>query len=334
LKLDLHLPPEVVEEAPVIARNSEELGFDGVWVSETSHDPFLKLALIAAQTDRLTLGTAIALAFTRSPVSLAYTSWDLQRLSKGRFVLGLGSQVKGHLVRRFSGEWRPPVSRMREAILLIRSVWRTWQTGTPLNFSGNHYKADLMTPFFSPERISKPEIPIFLAAVNRGMCRLAGEICDGVHIHPLHTPRYLREVLLPTLDEGARKTGRSRAQIEVSVPVFAAVGKTEEERRYALDQLRSRVAFYASTRTYSEILKLHGWEGVGKELYGLSLRGDWAGMAGLISDEMMDEFAVQGRAEEIPGLLKQRYEGIADRVSLYAELDAEQLGAFARAFKG
>jgi probable F420-dependent oxidoreductase len=323
MKIDASMSSDSLSDIARLSESAEgEAFFDAMWLSETSHDPFLQLALAAEHTTKIRIGTAIALAFTRSPTVLAQTAWDLQRFSKGRMLLGLGSQVRGHIERRFSEEWLPPVARMREVISLLRTIWTSWQSGKRLDFRGRFYAVNLMSGFFSPGPIDHPDIQIYLAAVNRKMSSLAGELCQGIHVHPLHTVRYLKEVTLPAIQAGLQTSGRQRSDIEVAIPVFAATGETEEEIRNNKERLRQQVAFYASTKAYSAVMELHGWGETASRLYDKSVRGDWSAMPSEISDAMMEEFVVEGVWDELPGILKERYLGVADRVRLYAPYDA------------
>ncbi len=324
MKVDVEAVVDDPSEAPRLARKAEEFGFDCFWVNETKHDPFLQLALAAASTRRVALGTSIALAFTRSPTTIAYTAWDLQRVSRGRLILGLGSQVKGHIERRFGLRWEPPAPKMKETVRALRAVWGSWQGGSRLDFRGRFYRLDLMTPFFSPGPIDHPDIPVYLAGVNEGMCRAAGAVADGLHVHPLHTVRYLREKVLPALAAGAEKSGRRREDIAVAASVFAAVGASEKERKKAREALRGQIAFYASTRSYRKVMELHGWEEACDRLHDLSTKGEWEKMGEETTDEMLEEFVVQGSWEEMGGLLRRRYRGLAERVRLYLPFRAEE----------
>jgi len=321
LKVDAEVAVKSPSEAAELARKAEAFGFDCFWCNETKHDPFVQLALAAEHTRKIALGTSIALAFTRSPTTLAYTAWDLQSLSRGRMILGLGSQVKGHIERRFGMKWEPPAPKMKEVILALRSVWRSWRDGGKLDFKGRFVRLDLMTPFFSPDPIADPEIPIYVAGVNPGMCRVAGAVADGIHVHPLHTVRYLREVIIPSIDEGRAEAGRDRGSFSVAASVFAAPGETESERKKIREEMRDRVAFYASTRTYRKIMELHGWGDVCDRLHTLSLKGEWQKMASEVPDQMLEEFVVEGTWKEMGGALKKRYGGVVDRVRLYAPFD-------------
>jgi len=311
-KLDASIPPLPLNQVPAVARSAEALGFDALWMPETIHDPFLPGALIAEHTRRLNFGTAVAIAFARSPATLAYTAWDLAQASGGRFILGLGTQVKAHVERRFGMPWPDsPAGKLREQIQAIRAFWRSWQHNEPLNFRGDFYKLTLMSPFFNPGPIDHPEIPIYIAGVNTGLARLAGEVADGFHVHPFHTPRYLREVLLPAIEQGARKAGRARESVQISLTAFIASGA--EEKEFA----RQQIAFYASTPSYRGVMALHGWEAAAEQLSGLASRGRWLEMPALIDDEMLSAFAVLGPPEGRRAALFERYSGLADRLTLY-----------------
>jgi probable F420-dependent oxidoreductase len=305
MKLDATLPPSPLKDIPVIARSAEEVGFDTIWTQETKHDPLLPCALIAEHTTRLQFGTAIAVSFARSPATLAYTAWDLAAQSGGRFILGLGTQVKAHIERRFGQPWpASPVKKLREQIEAIRAFWDCWQNGTRLNYRGEYYRLTLMSPFFHPGPIEHPNIPIYIAGVNRGLAKLAGELCQGFHAHPFHSPRYLREVILPAIREGGRT---------VSISVTAFVATTPEEMNFA----RAQIAFYASTPSYRPVMSLHGWGEVAEKLSTHAARGEWSEMPALISDEMLHEFCLVTEEGRLVDDLRKRYEGIADRLNLY-----------------
>ncbi len=324
MEIDAEVSVDSAAEAGLLSKRAEEMGFGCLWANETKHDPFPLLTLAAAATTRISVGTSIAVAFARSPTALAYTAWDLQNLSSGRFILGLGSQVKGHIERRFGMEWLPPVARMRDMVLAIRDVWACWQTGRPLNHQGRYYRLNLMTPFFSPGPLEKPEIPIFLAGVNEMMCALAGEVGDGIHAHPLHTVRYLREVVVPSVERGVTRGRRSRRDLSVAAPVFAAVGKDSAEIRKVREEYRGQVAFYASTRTYRRLMELHGWGDVCDRLHLLSVKGEWKKMPGEVPDDVLDQFVVDGHWEDIGQTLRSRYRGLVDRVRLYRPYDGSR----------
>lgn len=320
--LDIALRDYDLPSVPDFARRAEATGYDCLWTSETQHDPFLPLAVAATATSRIKLGTSIAVAFPRSPMITAYTAWDLQKASAGRLILGLGSQVRAHIQRRFSVRFESPGPKLREVVLALRAIWECWQKGTPLRFSGQFYNFGLMTPFFNPGPIAHPQIPVFVAGVNRYMCRMAGEVCDGLHVHPFHTAKYLREYVHPAVNEGLQASGRARADFQYATSVFVITGDTERERTENVEAVRQQIAFYASTRTYAPVLEAHGWEAVGPELHEKSLDGDWKGMSRLITDEIMDEVAITGTYETIGQKLRERYEGLLDRISLYQPYEA------------
>jgi len=317
LRLDLGVHAIGLRAVADEARRAEAMGFGCLWSAETKHDPFLPLAVAAVNTERLQLGTAIAVAFPRSPMVLAHTAWDLQKASGGRFVLGLGTQVKAHNERRFAVRWEPPGPRLREVVLALRAIWECWQNGTPLDFRGASYRFDLMTPFFNPGPIDHPRIPVYLAAVNPYMCRLAGELGDGIHIHSFHSARYLREVIHPAVAEGRRASGRSTRDFTVRASTMVVLGDTPEELEQNKQAVKQQIAFYASTRTYQAVLAVHGLDHLVPQLHAKSLAGDWKGMADLISDEALEHFAVTATWETLGAKLRERYEGICDRTQLY-----------------
>ncbi|HEX5808238.1 MAG TPA: TIGR03617 family F420-dependent LLM class oxidoreductase, partial [Anaerolineales bacterium] len=297
---------------PAIAKAAEAIGFDTLWTQETQHDPFLPCTLIAEHTSRLRVGTGIAVSFARSPANLAYTAWDLAAQSGGRFILGLGTQVKAHIERRFGQPWPASVTgKLREQIQVIRLFWDCWQNGTKLHYRGEYYKITLMSPFFNAGPIEHPDIPIYIAGVNTGLAKLAGELCEGFHAHPFHSVRYLREVILPALEEGAAKEGRKREDVSVAVTAFVAT--TPEEMNFA----RAQIAFYASTPSYRSVMALHGWGDVAERLSAHAVKGEWMEMPMLITDDMLSEFCLLTEEEQLADELKKRYEGIADRLALY-----------------
>ncbi|MFZ2098444.1 MAG: TIGR03617 family F420-dependent LLM class oxidoreductase [Anaerolineales bacterium] len=309
---DATLPPVPLSAVPHIARAAENMGFNTLWTTETMHDPFLPCPLIAEHTQKLGFGTAVAIAFARSPANIAYTAWDLAQASAGRFILGLGTQVKAHIERRFGMPWpESVVGKLREQINAVRAFWTTWQTNQPLNFRSEHYKLSLMSPFFNPGPIKFPDIPIYIAGVNTGLARLAGETAQGFHAHPFHTRKYLREVILPAIDQGVLKAGRKRQDIKVSTSAFVVI--TPEEETF----VRAQIAFYASTPSYRPVMKLHGWEDTASQLSALATRGEWAEMPALINDEMLHEVAIVASPAELPAALLERYTGVVDRLGLY-----------------
>jgi probable F420-dependent oxidoreductase len=317
MQLDTNLVFNSLSEVPAAVRAAEEMGFNALWSLENPNDPFLPLAIAATVTNKIKLGTAIALAFPRSPMALAYTAWDLQKGSNGRFILGLGTQVKGHNEKRYSVPWGSPGPKMREIILALRQIWQCWQTGASLNFTGQFYSFTLMPPAFNPGPIEHPHIPIYIAGVNPYMCRLAGELCDGFHVHPFHSTKYLREAVIPLIEEGAKKGGRSRQDVKLCSLAFVITGDSKKEMDDTREKVRLQLAFYASTRTYKPMLDLHGWGDVCLKLHEKTAKGEWSSMAQEITDEMLKEYAIEGAPDEIAGLLKAKYKGLLDRVSFY-----------------
>jgi len=317
LKLDALVFPGSLKNFPDTARYLEELGFDTLWTLETRHNPFFPLILSAEHTRTMKLGTSIAVAFPRSPMVLAHIAWDLQEFSGGRFILGLGTQVRGHIERRFSVPWNSPGPRLREIILALRAIWDCWQNEAPLKFQGKFYSFTLMTPFFNPGPIRHPEIPIFVGGLNPYMCRLAGELCQGMHIHPLHTVKFIHEAIVPGIKEGAGKAGRDYREVSLSAAAFVATGRDKEAVEKAKEKVRSQIAFYSSTRNYFPVLEMHGWGDTARALQKKSIAGDWEGMPGEISDGMLDEFAIIGAYPELAEKIRKKYDGVIDRLSLY-----------------
>jgi len=323
MKIDTSLPPTHLNAIPGLAQAAEAMGFDAIWATETQHDPFLPGPLIAEHTQQLHFGTAVAISFARSPATLAYTAWDLAQASNGRFILGLGTQVKGHIERRFGMPWPDSVvSKFREQIAAIRAFWHSWQTGERLNFRGDYYRITLMSPFFNPGPINHPDIPVYIAGVNPGLAQLAGEVADGFHVHPLNSPRYLKEIIIPAIDAGARKA--SRARKDVSVAVNAFVVTSPEEKNF----VRMQIAFYASTPSYRRVFALHGWEDVAQQLSGYAARKQWGDMGEMITEEILNTFAVVANPEDLPVALVERYQGLADRLTLYTPFVPGERDAF------
>jgi probable F420-dependent oxidoreductase len=323
MHLDAILPPTSLRALPDLARAAEAAGFEALWTAETQHDPFLPLALAAEHTQRLHLGTAIAVAFARSPALLAYSAWDLADACEGRFILGLGTQVRAHIERRFGMPWpESPVGKLRDQIAAVRAVWRTWQTGERLNHRGPYHKLTLMTPFFNPGPIEHPAIPIYIAGVNPALCRLAGEVADGFLSHPYHSVDYLRRVVRSAIDVGAARAGRHPGEIRLSVTAMTAVDDSEAE--FA----RMQIAFYASTPTYRPVMAHHGWGETADRLQAFARRGAWDEMGGVISDEMLRTFAVVAPEADLPSALRERYAGLADRLSLYTPYSPGTRDAF------
>ncbi|HEX4868712.1 MAG TPA: LLM class F420-dependent oxidoreductase [Acidimicrobiales bacterium] len=305
------------------AVRQEQQGYDGLWSAETNHDPFFPLLLAAQETERVELGTGIAVAFARSPMNLAQIAWDLQAASGGRFILGLGSQIKPHITKRFSMPWSHPAARMRELILAIRAIWACWNDGTKLDFRGEFYTHTLMTPFFDPGPNPHGNAKIFLAGVGELMTEVAGEVCDGFLCHGFTTERYLREVTLPALERGAAKAGRTLADIEISGPAFVVTGTTDEEMAKSVAGTKQQIAFYGSTPAYRGVLELHGWGGLQEDLNRMSKEGKWQEMGELITDDILDTFAVVAEPEKLAAGIKARYGDIVQRLSFYAPYESD-----------
>ena len=305
------------------AKAQEDFGYDGIWSAETSHDPFYPLLIAAEHTERVELGTGIAVAFARSPMTLANTAWDLQGFSNGRFMLGLGSQIKPHIEKRFSMPWSHPAARMRELVLAMRAIWANWQDGTPLQFEGEFYRHTLMTPFFNPGPIPAGPPKVFLAAVGEKMTETAGEVCDGIILHGFTTERYVREVTLPALERGWEKSDKLREDFQLSGPLFVVTGTNDEEIAKARAGTKQQIAFYGSTPAYRGVLELHGWGDLQPELNAMSKQGKWVEMGELIDDEILETFAVVGEPEKIGAELTRRYGDIVDRLSFYAPYQSD-----------
>jgi probable F420-dependent oxidoreductase len=316
MKIDFYFPPQPVSAAPAAARRARELGFDGFFTAETAHDPFLPLAVAAIAQPDLDLGTAISVAFPRSPMVMAQTAWDLAGLTEGRFILGLGTQVKAHIVRRFGMEWTNAAGRLRDYIGALRAVWASFQTGEPLRYRSEHYTLSLLTPFFAPEPMERADIPVAIAGVGPGLSRLAGEVCDGFHVHPFHTVRYLDEVVVPNVAAGAAEAGRSPQHVDLISTVFVVTGRDEAEMQRVRESVRAQIAFYASTPSYRVVLDVHGWD-FGDELNALSRRGAWHEMAALVPDEVVDEVAVVAPVDQVGSAIKARYGDRLARVGYY-----------------
>lgn len=333
MKLDVGLAVEGkhLPNMARLAQAAEELGFAGVWTSETKHDAFLPLALAAEHTQAIQLGTSVAIAFSRSPMVVAQTAWDLQDFSEGRLLLGLGTQVKAHIERRFSMPWDAPVARLREYIVALRAIWQAFQTNGPLNVRGEFYQHTLITPFFNPGPIAHPEIPIAIAGVNTGLARLAGEQCQGFHVHPFHTPQYVRDVVRPAITEGAERSGRGIADVELATSVFIITGRSAAEIAEQRERMRAQIAFYASTPTYRVVLENHGWAEVGEQLSQLAKAQRWKEMSALISDEMLHALTVEAAPGEIGDAIRERYTGLIDRIALYLPFEPGSDDAFWRA---
>lgn len=300
------------------ARKIEELGFDGATIPEAGHDPFLPVVVAAEHTKSITFGTNVAIAFPRSPMVTAQVAWDLQQLSGGRFLLGIGTQVKGHNERRYCAPWTAaPGPRLREYVQCLKAMFASFANPKkPTFFEGEHYRFTLMPPFFNPGPIDYPAPPIHIAAVNKYMCRLAGELCDGLRLHPIATFKYTAEVIRPAVEAGTRRSGRDPSDIDIVGAPFLAIGRNEKEIAAAKNGLRQRISFYASTRTYHSVLDFHGWTDVGLQLHEMSLKGKWQEMPGLITDDMLEEWAIIGTPDQLAPQIGQRCGGVFSSITL------------------
>jgi probable F420-dependent oxidoreductase len=321
VKVDVHLGKltKIAEQAGP----EEHTGVAGLWSAETAADPFISLALAAAATGRVDLGTGIAVAFARTPMTVAYAANTLQELSRGRLILGLGSQVRAHIENRYSMPWSKPAARMREFVLAMHAIWSCWLEGRPLRFEGEFYRHTLMTPAFSPEPHSFGPPRVFLSAVGPVMTAVAGEVADGLIAHPFSTERYLREVTIPALERGAERGGRDQTSFEISAPNFVVTGDNDEQLERSAKTVRQRIAFYASTPAYRSVLELHGWGDLQDELNRMSKAGQWVEMGNLITDEMLETFAVCARPDEVGKALAKRYGDVCHRVTLHGTPLAE-----------
>ena len=318
MKVDLLCMNPELGEIGALARETEQLGYAALLTAETGHDPFMPLALAAEHTERLQLGTGIAVGLSRSPLHLAHAAHDLQRYSKGRFILGVGSQIQAHIEKRFSATWSHPTERMKDLIGAVRAIWRCWDEGEPLRYEGQFYRHTLMTPFFSPPPNEYGPPPIYLAASGPEMTAVGGEVADGLMLHALTSIDTLREITLPALRKGLAASGRSRDDVDLYAPVFVITGDTDEELNRADKAVRLQLAFYASTPAYRAVLRYHGFADLPEQLNALSKQGRWKDMGGLIGDDVLDLFSVTGKPEEIGPAILTRFGGLLDRVALYA----------------
>jgi probable F420-dependent oxidoreductase len=304
--------------AAVAAADQEAAGYDAIWAAETNHDPFLALTLAAEHTDHIQLGTGIAVAFSRNPMTLAQTAYNLNAFAEGRFLLGLGSQIKPHIERRYSMEWSHPAPRMREFVLAMQAIWACWTDGTKLDFRGDFYQHTLMTPFFNPGPNQFGAPKVFLAGVGKLMTEVAGEVADGFLCHGFTTESYLREVTVPALEKGLKAAGRARADLEISFPAFVVTGATDADQAAAAKGVREQIAFYGSTPAYRGVLEHHGWGDLQGQLNALSKEGKWVEMGELITDEIVDTFAVVAEPDHVAAELLARFGDVVDRLSFYA----------------
>ncbi|MEX2423695.1 MAG: TIGR03617 family F420-dependent LLM class oxidoreductase [Acidimicrobiia bacterium] len=313
-----------VSDVPQAARNVEDLGFDGLVLTETKEDPYIVMALAATTTSRMDLTTAVAMAFPRSPTITAMTAWTMQRASNGRFILGLGTQVKGHIERRYGMTWSAPAPWLSDYIAAVRAVWDCWQNGSDLDFHSGHYDLTLMNPLFDPGPIEHPSIPIHIAAVNAGMARVAGRVADGLRPHPICTRKYLEEVLVPGITEGARQAGRAAEGIEVCASPLIVTASDEGSLEQRVSNVRARIAFYASTRTYRPVFDIHDWADVAEQLSSLSRQQRWDEMEQFVTDEMVHTIAVVAPHDRLAEAVRTRYGGICSRVEFSIPVDSPE----------
>jgi probable F420-dependent oxidoreductase len=308
------LPQEDLNTVPDAARAAERAGFDLIATMENRYEPFMPLAVSAISTERIQLGTAVAIAFPRSPMVVANTGWDLQKASKGRFVLGLGPQIKPHNEKRFSTPWSAPAPRLREYVKALKAIWRSWELGEPLKFSGAHYTFTLMTPNFVPTSSGQPPVPVTLAAVGPHTLKLTGEVCDGVRLHPFCTRAYLEEVAMPKVAEGLTMSGTPREEFQVSGGGFIATGATDGEVQQVAEWVRYRIAFYGSTPSYWPVFEHHGLGDLGRKLNRMTKEGQWDRIAAEIPDDVLRLFAAIGRHDELASLVDARFGGSTDMI--------------------
>jgi probable F420-dependent oxidoreductase len=314
LKIDAGLIAADLALVPARAKEIEAQGYDGCVSAEIASDPFFPLLLAAEHTQKLELMTSIAVAFARSPMTLANLGHDLNAFSKGRFILGLGSQIAPHITKRFSMPWSHPAARMRELVQAMRAIWACWYQGEKLSFRGEFYTHTLMTPMFTPGNTQYGPPKVLLAAVGPLMTEVAGEVADGMIVHAFTTARYLHEVTLPALERGLAKAGRSRNGFQLACPVFVVTGRDAKEWEQSRVGVSRQIAFYGSTPAYRGVLEAHGWGALQGELNAMSKRGEWDAMGTRITDEILEQFAIVARPEEVPAQLKKRYGGAIDRV--------------------
>lgn len=324
-RIDVPLSQHLREVGPQ-ARRVEEQGFHHGWVSETVADPYAAAATALLATQRLRVGTAVSVAFARSPFAVAQSSWELSRASSGRFVLGLGTQVRAHAQRRFSVEWAPPVARMRSYILAVRAIWKAFQEGSPLRFEGEYYQHTLLTDHFNPGPIEHPDIPIVVAGVNVGIAELAGEVADGLIAHPLHSRAYLENVIWPAIRGGAERAGRPVGHFSLMVPVWVVTGDDDAARQASYDAVRREIGVYGSTTAYKAVFETHGWPDLQPRLNKAMKEAGPAGAGELVPDEVVRTIAVIAEPAELAATLDARFDGIADASMIYSPIPSPLLG--------
>jgi probable F420-dependent oxidoreductase len=316
MRIFTSVPQHDLRRVAEAAKAVEAEGYDGVVATENQHDPFLALGIAGAATERIELHTGVAIAFARTPMAVAEVGWDLAAATGGRFVIGLGSQVRAHNERRFSVPWSPPAPRMREYVQVLRAIWRCWQTGEKPAYEGRHYRFTLMTPNFAPPPIAPPPPPVMIAAVGPAMLKVAAEECDGVKLHGFCTRRYLEQAVMPGIEAGLAKAQRRRQNYEVSGGGFLAMGPDDATVARMFEWVRSRVAFYGSTPAYFPVLAMHGLEDLGHKLHQMSRAGQWTEMAKEVPDEVAHLFAAVGRYDQIAAAIGERFGGLVDAINL------------------
>lgn len=337
MKLDTQLFGRTLGDIPAFARRVESLGFDAGWTFEAGCDPFLPIALAAPATTTLTLGTNVAVAFARTPMSMAVAAWDLQKLSGGRMHLGIGTQVRAHIERRYSHPYEHPVARVTDYVRCLKAIWRNFQTGEKPDYKGEFYNFTLMNPMFTGGKIEHPHIPVYLAGLNPLICRAAGEVADGFHLHALSSVSYLREVVFAKIAEGAKAAGRALADVSLYLPVFAVTGDDQAAWDKCDRKTRRQIAFYGSTPTYRPVLEHEGHGELARRFSDMARRGEWDEMERLVPDALLDKIAIVAKPNELAAALRRRGEGVVDRISLYdpiggAEED-DRWRAFVSAFR-
>jgi probable F420-dependent oxidoreductase len=322
MKFDVTIFPDDLNRISEIAKQVEDYGFDGLWTAEAQHNPFLPLTHAAADTDRIHIGTSIAVAFPRSPMVTAQLAWDLAAQSNGRFILGLGTQIAVHIVKRFSAHWSgKPVSQLREYVESLRAIWEAFQNESSLRYRGDVYSFGVLPPFFNPGPIENPQIPIYTAGVGPAMCRLAGDMSDGFHVHPFHTTTYLTDLIRPSIAEGAERSDRTMDDVSLSCAAFVVTGRNDDEMQASAQEIKSQIAFYASTPGYRRVLEMHGWGDFGDRMNALTKEGKWDDMWKEVPDSILHEIAVVAPPEDLPYKVRERYDGLLDRVGYYFPFD-------------
>ena len=333
LKIDAGITA-TLESVVERAKWAEAVGYDGIACAETANDPFLPLALAAEHTTTPELMTSIAVAFARNPMVLANLGHDLNAYSKGRFTLGIGSQIKPHIEKRFSMPWSSPAARMREMIEAIHAIWDCWYEEKPLKFRGDFYQHTLMTPMFTPTNTQYGKPKIILAAVGPMMTKTAAEVADGMFIHAFTTAKYMKEVTVPVVEATLKAAGRARSDFQLVYPVFLVTGETEEQFAKQKKITQERIAFYGSTPAYKGVLDLHGWGDVQPELNRLSKEGQWQEMGTLIDDDILGAFAVVGEPDDVAAQIKERFGPLVDRAMVvFPDLPAERVGTLVEQMK-